>query len=212
MKKENNQLVLRKDDYSLLLSYLKGGFRKSAFDRRNAEDLKAELKKAKLVNENDFPHDVVRLNSTVRIKADGKDEVMELVLITPDKANIKENKISVMAPIGTALIGFQKGQRVKWRVPAGKKSFTILEVINEMEITTLTCTCGYQIQDKLETKPGDIRGPSRLCLFSAKYPVEGIPLAFQLSYLQTKTNEKALFPAVCLHFHYCILPGCNYTV
>ena len=131
MQKVNNQLVLRKDDYSLLLSYLKGSFGRSAFDRRNAEGLQAELKKAKLVNENDFPLDVVRLNSMVRIKADDKDEVMELKLVTPDRANIKENKISVMAPIGTALIGFRKGQKVKWEVPAGKRTFTILEVINE---------------------------------------------------------------------------------
>jgi regulator of nucleoside diphosphate kinase len=51
--------------------------------------------------------------------------------VTPDKADIKEKKVSVMAPLGTALIGFKKGQRVKWQMPAGKKTFTILEVINE---------------------------------------------------------------------------------
>lgn len=131
MKKLNNQLVLRKDDYKLLLSYLNGGFGKSAFDRRNAESLKTELKKARLVNKDEFPPDVVRLNSLVRIKAEDKDKIMELVLVTPDKADIKENRISVMAPIGTALIGFRKGQRVKWQVPVGKRTFTILEVINE---------------------------------------------------------------------------------
>jgi len=131
MRKLNSQLVLRKDDYNLLLSCLNGGFGKSAFDRRNAEGLQAELKKAKLVNKNDFPLDVVRLNSRVTIKADDKEEIMEFKLVTPDKANIKENRISVMAPVGTALIGFRKGQRVKWQVPAGKRTFTILEVINE---------------------------------------------------------------------------------
>ena len=133
MQKINNQLVLRKDDYSLLLSYLTGRFGRWAFDRRNAEGLQAELKKAKLVNKDDFPHDVVRLNSMVRIKADDKDEIMELMLVTPDKANIKENRISVMAPIGTALIGFRKGQKVKWQMPAGKRTFTIVEVINDLQ-------------------------------------------------------------------------------
>ena len=131
MKNINNQLVLRRDDYNLIISYLKGGNGMPTFDRRNAEDLQAELKRAKLVNEDDFPLDVVRLNSTVRIKAEGKDEIMELVLVTPDKADIREKRISVMAPIGTALIGFRKGQQVKWQVPAGKKTFTILDVINE---------------------------------------------------------------------------------
>ena len=131
MEKVNNQLVIRKDDYRLLLSYLNGGFGKSAFDPLNAEGLKTELKNARLVNKDDFPFDVVRLNSVVKIKAEDKDEIMELTLVTPDKANIKEKRISVMAPIGTALIGFRKGQKVKWQVPAGKRTFTILEVINE---------------------------------------------------------------------------------
>jgi regulator of nucleoside diphosphate kinase len=131
MEKINNQLVLRKDDYKLLVSYLNGGYGKTAFDRRNAEDLHAELKKAKLVNKDDFPVDVVRLNSRVRIKAEDKDEVMDLMLVTPDKADIKERRISIMAPIGTALIGFRKGQKVKWQVPAGKRTFTIVEVTNE---------------------------------------------------------------------------------
>ena len=131
MRKINNQIVLRKDDYKLLISYLNFGYGKTALDKRNAEELHAELKKAKLVNKDDFPGDVVRLNSKVRIKAEDKDEVMELMLVTPDKADIKEKKISIMAPIGTALIGFRQGQKVKWQVPAGKRTFTILEVINE---------------------------------------------------------------------------------
>jgi regulator of nucleoside diphosphate kinase len=131
MQKINNQLVLRKDDYKLLISYLNSFYGKTALDRRNAEDLHAELKKAKLVNKDNFPGNVVRLNSKVRIKAEDKDEVMELMLVTPDKADIKEKRISIMAPIGTALIGFRQGQKVKWQVPAGKRTFTIVEVTNE---------------------------------------------------------------------------------
>jgi len=122
--------VLLKDDYKLLLSYLRGSYGKTTFDRRNAEALHAELKKAKLVNKDVFPMDVVRINSTVKVKAEGEDKMMELMLVTPDKANIREKKISIMAPIGTALIGFRQGQRVKWLVPGGKKTFTIMEVIN----------------------------------------------------------------------------------
>ena len=131
MKKTNNRLVLLIDDYKLLISYLNGGHSTTAFDRRNAEDLRIELKKAKLVNKDDFPDDIVRLNSKVRIKAEENDKVMELMLVTPDKADIKQKMISVMAPIGTALIGFRQGEKVKWQVPAGKKTFTIMEVIND---------------------------------------------------------------------------------
>ncbi len=131
MKKIKNTLVLRKDDYTLLSSYLNNMRLQSSFDRQNAEELSAELKKATLVNNADFPPDVVGLNSTVRIKTDGKNEEMELIIVTPERANIKEKKISIMAPIGTALIGFRRGQKVKWKVPSGNKTFTILEVSND---------------------------------------------------------------------------------
>ena len=133
MTTANKQLVLRDDDYSFLVSYLNSRQYSTNIDRNNAEELQAELKKAKLVNKENFPMDVVRLNSRVKIKSEGKDDVMELMLVTPDKANIKERKISIMAPIGTALIGFRQGQKVNWKVPAGKKTFTILEVINHKD-------------------------------------------------------------------------------
>jgi regulator of nucleoside diphosphate kinase len=133
MQKSKNRLVLLKDDYKLLIRYLSGLYGKSAFDRRNAEQLTSELKKAKLVDKSAFPPDVVRLNSSVRIKTDGKDGIMDLTLVTPDKADITEKKISVMAPIGTALLGFRQGEKVKWQVPAGTKTFTIIKVTNELQ-------------------------------------------------------------------------------
>jgi regulator of nucleoside diphosphate kinase len=131
MKKQNNKLILLKNDYQTMMSLLNHQQGKTLFDRRNAEELHLELKRAKLVSMEDFPLDVVRLNSTVKVKADEEDELMELTLVTPDKADIKKKKISIMAPIGTALIGFRQGQKVRWSVPAGKKTFTIIEVINE---------------------------------------------------------------------------------
>jgi|SRR6476469_494557 len=131
MPKTNSQLILRKDDYNLLISYLNGGYGKMHMDKRNADDLHAELKKAKLVDKDDFPVDVVRLNSRVRVIAEERNEAIDLMLVTPDRADIKERRISILAPIGTALIGFRKGQQVKWQVPAGKRTFTIVDVTNE---------------------------------------------------------------------------------
>ena len=133
MKNTNNKLILLKEDYKLMMSHLNYWRGKTVLDRRNAEELHSELKKAKLVSREEFPLDVVRLNSTVRIKADDQNEIIEVMLVTPDKANIKEKKISIMAPIGTALIGFRQGEKVMWSVPAGKKTFTIVQVINQIE-------------------------------------------------------------------------------
>lgn len=131
MQKLNNQLVLRLDDYKLLTAYLNNWHGNTMVERRSVEELQAELRKAKLVEKEEFPADVVGLNSRVKIKAEGREEVMEPILVMPDKADMKERKVSVVAPVGAALIGFRQGQQVSWQVPAGKKTFTILEVINE---------------------------------------------------------------------------------
>lgn len=133
MQEVQTQPVLRKDDYELMIAHLRDSVSRSSFDRHNAEELEAELKKAHLVEKEAFPGDVVRLNSRVTIKDEKEKKVMELTLVTPDKADIKQRKVSVMSPIGTALIGFRKGQQVTWKVPSGHKTFTIVEVANEGE-------------------------------------------------------------------------------
>ena len=130
MQQSKNSLVLRKDDYEIIRSYLRNGYPKHSFDKNNAAALQMELKKAKLVSPDKFPADAVRLNSKVKIREKANNKIMEFILVTPDKADIKKGKISVMAPIGVALIGFRQGQQVKWQVPSGKKTFTIVEVSN----------------------------------------------------------------------------------
>lgn len=130
MKKIKEQLLLLKEDYDIISSYLKRGLSKVTFNRKDAEQLEGELKRAKLVSKAELPNDVVRLNSSVTIKDEKENKVIEVMLVTPEKVNIKQKKISIMSPIGTALIGFRKGQQVKWMVPAGRKTFTILEVSN----------------------------------------------------------------------------------
>lgn len=131
MQKIKNQLVLRLDDYKLLTAYLNNWHGNTVVERNSAQVLQEELKRARLVEKEDFPTDAVGLNSRVKIKAEGKEDVMELILVMPDKADMKARKVSVTAPVGAALIGFRQGQQVIWQVPAGKKTFTILEVRNE---------------------------------------------------------------------------------
>ncbi len=130
MQKVKNKLLLRKDDYEILVSYIRGQRPASAFDRRNMEELQEELGKAKVFSKEKFPSDVVRLNSKVRIQEENKNEIMELTLVLPEKADIKQRHISIMAPIGTALLGFRQGEKVQWKVPSGSKTFNIIEVEN----------------------------------------------------------------------------------
>ncbi|HEY8915481.1 MAG TPA: GreA/GreB family elongation factor [Chitinophaga sp.] len=132
MQKIKEQLVLTKFDYEVILSNLKNGLVQATFNRQDAEELGAELKKAKLVDNEDMPPDVVRLNSSVTVKEELENRVLKLTIVVPEKADIKQKKVSIMSPIGTALIGYRKGSRVSWKVPAGRRTFTILEVSNQV--------------------------------------------------------------------------------
>lgn len=133
MQKVKEQVILAKDDHEIIVGHLKLGLASKTFSRQEAESLEMELKKAKLVNKEVLPDDVVRLNSVVTIKDEMKGKVMELMVVTPEQADIKQRKISVMSPIGTALIGFRKGNKISWKVPSGSATFQILEVRNLLQ-------------------------------------------------------------------------------
>lgn len=133
MQATKNKLIISNDDYETLSAYVKGLVHIKSFDNKNATLLVQELKKAKLVAKDKLPGDVVRLNSRVSIKEATTGRVMDLTLVIPEKADIKMRKVSVFAPIGTALIGFRQGQEVVWDVPAGTRTFTIMNVYNDFE-------------------------------------------------------------------------------
>lgn len=128
----DNQVYLVKRDYQILHDYITNLHGMQVNEKENFRRLSEELGKAKVISEKNFPEDVVRINSQVTINdiATGKD--MKITIVMPAEADIKTKKISVLAPIGTALIGFRKGREVSWEVPAGRKTFIIKEVDNSL--------------------------------------------------------------------------------
>ena len=130
MRQNKTNIVLAKSDFDLISAYLKGVKTNNSFDKENAEELTSEIKRATIVSNDVFPKDVVRINSTVLLKDETAGKIFELTVVIPEKADIKQKKISFLAPVGTALIGFKEGEKVRWNVPAGKRKFMILKVIN----------------------------------------------------------------------------------
>ena len=130
MENKKNKLVLLKNDYDTLLSYSKDTRNYRSFDQRNVVELLDELKKGEVIDHKDFPSDAVRINSQVKIEDRATKRILNLMLVLPDKADMSTGKVSVMAPIGVALLGYRKGQEVTWEVPAGRKHFKIVEVQN----------------------------------------------------------------------------------
>jgi regulator of nucleoside diphosphate kinase len=126
-----NQVMLLKNDYEILNEYVKNLHGMQVNEKENFRKLSQELGKAQLVDAAEFPMDIVRLDSTVVIRDVQTKRDMTISIVLPNSADIKQKKVSVLAPIGTALIGFKKGQTVSWEVPAGKKDFIIMDVMND---------------------------------------------------------------------------------
>ena len=125
-------VILLKNDFEILNGYVKNLQGMQVNEKENFRKLYAEIKKAQVVEVENFPEDVVRLDSIVVIKDLQTKRDMTITIVLPQKADIKQKKVSVLAPIGTALIGFRKGQQVSWDVPSGTKEFKIMEVDNSL--------------------------------------------------------------------------------
>jgi regulator of nucleoside diphosphate kinase len=91
--------------------------------------LAGELRRARVVPRSEIPRDVVTMNSTVRLRDLETGEEETYTLVYPADADIEENRLSVLAPVGTALLGYRAGDVVEWPVPAGVSRFRIEKVL-----------------------------------------------------------------------------------
>jgi len=83
--------------------------------------LQAELDRAEtLVGHDEVPADVVTMNSRVHCREQSSGKDYHLTLVYPKDANADEGKISILAPVGSALLGLQVGQHIDWPAPGGK--------------------------------------------------------------------------------------------
>jgi len=119
------EIILASSEHRLLLRLAMGGTGHTADD---ADDLLYELERATVVPDQFLPSDTVRMGSTVSFRtAEGEQKSVELVL--PIDADIAEGKISVLTPIGTALLGLRTGQSISWRTRDGRRqALTVLQV------------------------------------------------------------------------------------
>jgi regulator of nucleoside diphosphate kinase len=95
--------------------------------------LEEELDRAELVQQKDIPADVITMRSTVRLKDLATSEEMIYQLVFPTEANYEEGRISVLAPIGTAMLGYKRGDVIEWQVPSGSRRLSVEEVIYQPE-------------------------------------------------------------------------------
>lgn len=84
------------------------------------DELQDELDRANVVEPEELPDDVITINSTARFIDEASNEQFEITLVYPDKAD-GADRISVLAPVGSALLGLSVGQSIPWQVPGRQK-------------------------------------------------------------------------------------------
>ncbi len=122
---QKHPVIMTRKDYNLLHPLIA--------EKRNDDSdcsLLIELDRSIIVTEEAFPAHAIRLNSKVSVLDLATHEVIEFSIVMPDQADSRRNKISILTPMGIALIGFRKAEEVHYRVPLGLKRFRILDVNN----------------------------------------------------------------------------------
>lgn len=94
-----------------------------------AEALTEELERARVLAKGRQPQHIVCMNSEVEFRNETSGKIQKVTLVYPGDADISEGKISVLTPVGTALIGLRKGQSITWETPSGEvRQLSVLEV------------------------------------------------------------------------------------
>lgn len=126
-----NHLILEKKEYVCIkrvLNLLE--FNQNPSNKESLSKLLEELITAEVLDEKDMPLDVIRLNSRVRVQTkNGWKEDIQVVL--PNEGDLSKKKISILKPMGAALIGYAQDDIVTWQFPMGVQEVQIVSVLQD---------------------------------------------------------------------------------
>lgn len=119
------RIVVSNIDYKRLTDLAAGALRRFP---DVAEELQSEMERAEVVSAGSVPSEVVQMGSTVEFRSDAGQR-RRVTLVFPPEADISANKISILTPIGTALIGLSTGQSITWTTRDGREhELTVVSV------------------------------------------------------------------------------------
>ena len=102
-------------------------------NREYLNRLEEELERAETVEPQEVSPDVITMRSKVRLKDLRTGEEVVYSLVFPTEADFSAGKISVLAPIGTAMLGYRRGDVIEWVVPSGLRRLRVEEVLYQPE-------------------------------------------------------------------------------
>ena len=120
--------VLTFTDYNILRKLVKNA--KDATNIREIALLTQELDRAIVNKEDELDQAIIRINSHAIIEDVNSKQQMKIQIVMPSQSNIKEGKVSILAPLSIAIIGFKENDQVDWLLPSGNKVLKIINVTN----------------------------------------------------------------------------------
>jgi regulator of nucleoside diphosphate kinase len=121
-------IYITNQDHQRLTDMLEEALARNSRDSGFLKELARELALAQAVDPKDVPADVVTMNSRVVLQDVESGERMEYTLVFPEKADIENGRLSVVSPIGTAILGYAKGDILSWQTPGGPRKLKILDI------------------------------------------------------------------------------------
>ena len=134
MKK--NKLLISTYDKQRLDNLLADARAHGQHSESDLHELAAELDQAKIVEPKKLPASVVTMNSRILLRDVETQEEKTYSLVFPKDADVATGAISVLAPLGTAILGYSEGDELEWLMPSGRKRrFRIEKILYQPEAT-----------------------------------------------------------------------------
>jgi len=127
------KIIISEIDHDYLKELLDSEFAEAIDPSCHLDSLRTELDRAIVVRPKDVPRNVVTMNSTVVLRDLVTKEKETYTLVFPDSADIAKGRLSVLAPVGTAILGERVGDVLRWRVPDGWRRLKIERVVYQPE-------------------------------------------------------------------------------
>jgi len=100
----------------------------AAHDQAHLQELADELERARIAEPDEVPHDVITIHTRIRVLDLVSGERRDLTLVLPHESDPGAGRISVLAPLGTALLGYRAGNEVEWQMPGGLRRLRVESV------------------------------------------------------------------------------------
>ena len=129
-----DRILIARNDHEKLSRLVANRLAVDSSDREYIESLESELDRAEIVDSGDLSADVVAMNAEVTLQDLDTGDTKVYRLVYPSQTKTP-NAISVLAPIGTAMLGYRVGDTIRWQVPRGIRRLKILQVLPQTELS-----------------------------------------------------------------------------